>query len=171
MSFHDPTAIKSSVRMQKSIFATTSHHLMEVKSPGPAALPHNFADFGEELVLVAGATPAIETVFPVNYQANQIVVAIAHATRTVPWEGESEEQGGLVDYCHTEAGKMFANPSAHNLGLGPTQAVLGTVAQFYYRILSDLQIAAEEAADTADFRPKDAAYCFCRSSGFSAPHP
>lgn len=142
------------------------------RSPAPDALPLGYADLGGRLVLVAAATLARKIIFPVDYQAKQIAVAVVHATRTIPWEDECEEEGEPVDCCHMGAGeKMLANSSAHSPGLDSTQKAAGTVAHCHRRILSDLHTAAEEAADVADFLPKDAACYSCRSSDFCAPHP
>lgn len=86
------------------MFATISYRLVEERSPAPAVLPLGHADFGVEPVLVAVATPARGVVFPVDYQAKQIAVAVAQATRTIPWEDECEEEEEPVGCCHTGAG-------------------------------------------------------------------
>lgn len=163
--------------------ASVGYHLTGEEIPACAAPPLDLAGFDGGLALAAVATAARETTDHESYQANRIVVAMVPATRRHRrWDecGEEEEPAdcchmaaaqGIVEVARHRAGDTKTAAADHNPGTNRTHEAAGTVARHHRRILSGLRAAAEEAPDAAFFPPKDATCRFCRSSGFSAPHP
>lgn len=163
--------------------ASVGHHLTGEETSACAEPPLDLAGFDGGLALAAVATAAMKTADHESCQANQIVVAMVPATRRHRrWDecGEEEEPAdcchvaaaqGIVEVARYGAGDMHTAVAAHSPGTDRTHEAAGTVARRHRRILSGLRAADEEAPDAAYFPPKDATCRFCRSSGFSAPHP